>query len=80
MTPKSKSQTVKRPYRRPDTYDAAADRVGLSRTHVFEIFQGKRTTTAANAKALRAWAKENAKKGRNDSPAVVAALSRLGAA
>lgn len=75
-----KPLVVRRRYARPDSYAAAATLIGVSRTHIFEIFQGKRTTTPEKTEALRKWATENARKGRNDSPAVAAALTRLGAA
>lgn len=71
-TPKSKT-----PYRRPDTYRSAADLVGVSAPHVYQIVHGRRTTTAARRKALFAWARRNAEAGRGDAPAVAAALRSL---
>jgi len=66
-------------YCRPDTYAAAADLVGLSRTQVFEIIHGKRQTKPATRKAILTWAKQQAAKGRGDAPAVATALQTLAA-
>lgn len=76
---RSQSFPEKDAYRRPDTYDAAAARVGLSRTHVFEIIHGNRDTTPEKRRALRDWARDNARQGRADAPAVTAALRTLAA-
>lgn len=66
-------------YSRPDTYAAAAAKVGLSRTQVFEIINGTRKTKATTRAALLSWAKAQSTKGRGDAPAVSRALQTLAA-
>lgn len=68
---------IKRRFRRPDTYRAAANIIGCSVPHLYEVVHGNRETTPENAKSLLAWAKRLASSGHAASPAVVAALRNL---